>query len=940
MLGWIFKKPVIKGLELPQAPSRPAAANPKSTTAKPAAPARKGGPAKAQTAPAAPAAPAEIVDWPARLQAAGSDAQALLALAEGGAPLEIKLAAVEALTGEAALKQAERRLRNHERRVHRLAKQRLTHLVAQREATHQAAELIASAEALLGEAQVPVNRLVELDHAWQALDAAHLDAATQARFTALLQQITDTTRERGEQAQRFKRWSADARHALVELQAIGREAAAGQQDRALLAQAQANAQAACSAAPEGNEAAELKQTLLEALATSQALDERLSLLEQVLALPTQAAPAPASTGPAPESVPEPASESVPGQDPASAATASSEIEPALAQTAAASTPAAPAPDALSRWLALPPLADAIHAQALEQRFAAWQQTRQQALAQARHEKRSQQRAAAKEHQRAERTAQLESLASLLDKAEAALDAGHLADTHQHLLAIDDQLHGGASDASLRTRLDGVQARYAQLKGWQHWAGGRARDELTQQAEALAAVAGGPPELRTVKLSIKQQAEVIQDMRNRWKELDHLGGATSRALWQRFDSALKAAYEPVATHLKAQQAQREQNLLARQALAQALAEAALPGDEAGVDPTHWRPVAEVLEHHLTEWRKLGPVEHTVPRKAQPALLAQWEAAVQRLQAPLQQARQTAQTARQALVTRARELAAQAAAGTAGRDTVPQVRDLQSAWQQQARALPLQRATENTLWAEFKTAIDSIFAARDAAFNARDAEFKAHAAERQALIQRLEELAADTPEAQLRRSLNELQGQWQQCGPAPRAEAAALDDRWQRALATARGHLNQSALQRWQAVCDTLQAKHALGGEWAAAPGDAEARQAQWAGLPALPAAWEEALRQRAGLAAAGPALAASAADQCLLQLEAAWNLPSPPAHEAARRGLKLQAMKAAMESRRGPAAPVRTPEEQFTDLLRQVALNDEQDARLGALLQALRRRPPA
>ena len=90
---------------------------------------------------------------------------------------------------------------------------------------------------------------------------------------------------------------------------------------------------------------------------------------------------------------------------------------------------------------------------------------------------------------------------------------------------------------------------------------------------------------------------------------HLGGATSRALWQRFDTALKAAYEPVAAHLKALQAQREQNLLARQALVQTLGETALPDADAGADPSHWRPVAEAVEHHLTEWRKLGPVEHT-------------------------------------------------------------------------------------------------------------------------------------------------------------------------------------------------------------------------------------------------------------------------------------------------------------------------------------------
>jgi exonuclease SbcC len=918
MLGWIFKKPVIKGLELPQTPSRPATAAPKAAPAKPTAPARKAAPV--------PAAPTEVIDWPARLQAALGDDKALLALAEGAAPLETKLAAVEALAGEASLKLAERRLRNQERRVHRLAKQRLTHRIAQRETADQAAALIASANALLAEEQVPINRLVELDNAWQALDAAHLDAAAQAQFTALQQRITATTLERGEQAQRFKRWSAEARQALVELQAIAREAAAGQQARALMDQARGTAQAALATAPDSPQATAMRESLDQAVQAALALDERLALLEEVLALPPDAAkPAPAAVLAASDETP----------------VVQAEADDADASLAETPPPAAPPPpDALARWLALPPLADAIHAQALEQRFSSWQQARQQALTLARQERRSQQRAVAKEHQRAERTAQLDTLAGLLEKAEAALDEGHLGDTHQHLLAIDELLHGGASDAALRARIDAVQGRYAQLKGWQHWAGGRARDELTQQAEALAAVAGGPAEARTVKLTIKQQAEVIQDMRDRWKELDHLGGATSRALWQRFDTALKAAYEPVAAHLKALQAQREQNLLARQALVQTLGEAALPDADAGADPSHWRPVAEALEHHLTEWRKLGPVEHTVPRKAQAGLLAQWEAAVQRLQTPLQQARQVAQTARQALVARARELAAQAAAGNASRDTVPQVRDLQASWQQQARSLPLQRAIENALWSDFKTAIDSIFAARDAAFNARDAEFKAHAVEREALIQRLEELGTQTPEAQLKRTLTEVQGQWQRCGPAPRAQAAALDDHWQRALATARSHLDQSALQRWQTVCDALQTKHALGSEWATQSGDADERQARWAALPALPTAWDEALRQRAGLgpAAAAP-LSVSAADQCLLQLESAWNLPSPPAHEDARRALKLQAMKAAMESRRAPAQPPRTPDELFADVLRQPTLNEEQQARLDALLQALRRRGP-
>ena len=79
--------------------------------------------------------------------------------------------------------------------------------------------------------------------------------------------------------------------------------------------------------------------------------------------------------------------------------AADDAAPPLAEAAPAAPP--PPPDALARWLALPPLADAVHAQALELRFSGWQQARQQALTQARQERRSQQRALAKEHQRAE-----------------------------------------------------------------------------------------------------------------------------------------------------------------------------------------------------------------------------------------------------------------------------------------------------------------------------------------------------------------------------------------------------------------------------------------------------------------------------------------------------------------------------------------------------------
>lgn len=143
---------------------------------KPSAKASAGG----DGAPAPASAPQAQEDWPARLAAARGDDAALLALSCSRAPLEIKLAAIEALAGEAALKEAEREFRDHDRRVHRLAKQRLGQAVAQREARARADELVAAARALVHELQIPLNRLVEIDRGWSTLDATLLEPAQRA----------------------------------------------------------------------------------------------------------------------------------------------------------------------------------------------------------------------------------------------------------------------------------------------------------------------------------------------------------------------------------------------------------------------------------------------------------------------------------------------------------------------------------------------------------------------------------------------------------------------------------------------------------------------------------------------------------------------------------------------------------------------------------------
>lgn len=723
---------------------------------------------------------------------------------------------------------------------------------------------------------------------------------------------------------------------------------------------------------------------------------------------------------------------------------------------AETTPAQPTRDALQRWRSLAPVADARIAQALETRFLQWQRAQRQPKP----ERRATMRPAAAIPLDPDR---LEAIDRHVGKAEAALAEGHLADAGTQQSAIDALLRDGAVPATLRARIDSLHAQMAQLKGWQHWGGARARDELVAQAEALAAAeANADTSDAVARLTTRQRAELIGELRARWKELDRHGGASNRALWQRFDAALKTAYAPVAAQAEAQRTSREKNLQARLALLDMLEAIALPGDdeaespsagaaataaaaavkdanadapatEAAADatsdpaaratndatanatantaagaradePTHsiagtptgasegalqTRPqvasapgleaapetrsraaaLAAALADFDSAWRKLGPLEHTVPRAERDRLQTRVRAAVGRIEGPLNEARRVAQARREQLIARARALAEDpsrqalrnspndpqgppggpsgpgglmARSAAQGRDGLDKVRALQAEWQHAARSVPLARAVENALWADFKSAIDSIYDARHADMAARDAEFKAQGEARRSLIARLEEVAAAVPTADaadtVERTLAEVDAQWRQAGAAPRAEAAPLEARFRSARDAAQASLTNARQRRWRAQCDTLIARLA---ERDGVQGDgsgsstATPSQADPMAPTGLPQRWEHALAE--------PSVPAHAQalpnDDLLLKLEVALGIDSPPAFHDARRALKLQAMKAALEARPAAAAGSLAADALLAEAIARATFDAAQRERLRRAIEAVREREP-
>ena len=333
---------------------------------------------------------------------------------------------------------------------------------------------------------------------------------------------------------------------------------------------------------------------------------------------------------------------------------------------------------------------------------------------------------------------------------------------------------------------------------------------------------------------------------------------------------------------------------------------------------------------------------MPHKAQTALAARMKASLARLETPLTDARRVAQLEREKLISRAKALAADAK----NRDAITKVRELQTEWQAHAKSLPLMRQVENALWTEFKAATDAVFTQRDAAHAARDGEFKTNQTAREELIAKLATLNAQTPPAEIKRTVSDVDSAWRKCGDAPRAEAAKLDAKFRAARDAAQQFIAGSAKRGWHGICDALDAKRAIcvEVETAAVPDDVTAR---WAAIAPLPPVWEKALSAR--LAAAKDKddtevdeeleeERLEAAAMQILQLEAALDLESPPAFQAARRDLKLRAMKAAIEARQAVTTTNADIERLIGEVLAEPRMDATSAGRINTILAALRNKP--
>lgn len=222
--------------------------------------------------------------------------------------------------------------------------------------------------------------------------------------------------------------------------------------------------------------------------------------------------------------------------------------------------------------------------------------------------------------------------------------------------------------------------------------------------------------------------------------------------------LTAIVDTADTAAAAERERRDEHRASQTARKEGLAAEA---EDIAANSTQWKAAGDRLRDILEEWRTITGLD----RKVDDALWKRYSAARETFNrrrgshfAELDRERVGVKQAKESLCERAEALADSTDWGpTAGR-----FRDLLTEWKGAGRAA---KDLDDALWARFKAAQDTFFAARNAANAERDAEFGANASAKEALLAEAE--AVDTADAEAaRKALRVIGDKWDAIGKVPR------------------------------------------------------------------------------------------------------------------------------------------------------------------------------
>ena len=260
-----------------------------------------------------------------------------------------------------------------------------------------------------------------------------------------------------------------------------------------------------------------------------------------------------------------------------------------------------------------------------------------------------------------------------------------------------------------------------------------------------------------------------------------------------------------------------------------------------------------DHALREIREaLEHPGHFPTRKDREAALARLDAARKHLYPLLQQLREDAEWKRWVNTTVQEELCAKAEALLAEEDlerAANTLRELDAGWKQ-AKEAPKDQA--EALWTRFKAARDQVKSRTDAFFAKQAEELAGNLKKKEALCEKAAGLAESSDWLKTAEELRQLQAEWKEIGPVPRAVSQRVWERFRKPCdhfftrwqehRNLRSHEWADNLAKKEALCEKAEALREST-DWEAGSAEIKRLQAEWRTIGAVKKTRSEAIWQR-------------------------------------------------------------------------------------------------
>lgn len=163
------------------------------------------------------------------------------------------------------------------------------------------------------------------------------------------------------------------------------------------------------------------------------------------------------------------------------------------------------------------------------------------------------------------------------------------------------------DKALGAEVNTALLAAGDAQGWQGWKADSVREDLVSQAEALL----GRPDGQA--LGGRKMQESLRTLREQWKQADQ-GAAANHALWKRFDEACNAAHKVVEAWLDRVRSEAANNKSQRVQLIEEVK--AWTAEQATQASQDWKTMARSLRQFGERWRDGGHVGEKMFAELQP------------------------------------------------------------------------------------------------------------------------------------------------------------------------------------------------------------------------------------------------------------------------------------------------------------------------------------